>query len=67
MRYTYAFERANIDATQKAKETSIGIGIGSTAVGLVGGAALGFATGHVAGAVVGAIIDELVSIEVAMI
>ena len=64
MRYTYASERANIDATQKAKETSIGIGIGSTAAGLVGGAAVGFAAGagNVVGAAIGAIVGAATGI-----
>ena len=62
MRYTYASDRANIDATQKARETSIGLGIGSTAAGLVGGASIGFATGHVVGAAVGAIVGAATGI-----
>lgn len=62
LRYTYATDRNNIDATQKAKETSIGIGIGSTAAGIVGGAAIGFSTGHAAGAVIGAIVGAATGI-----
>jgi hypothetical protein len=62
MRYTYAADRNNIDATQKAKEISIGLGAASTAVSTVGGAAIGFATGHVPGAVIGAVVGAATGI-----
>lgn len=53
MRYTYAADRNNIDATQKAKEISIGTGAVSTAAGLAGGAIMGFAAGNVVGGAIG--------------
>ena len=62
MRYTYAADRNNIDATQKAKEISIGVRAASTAVSTAGGAAIGFATGHVAGAVIGAVVGAATGI-----
>jgi hypothetical protein len=62
MRYTYAADRANIDATQQAKKTSIGIGIGSTAAGIVGGLIGGAMVGHAPGAVIGAMVGAATGI-----
>jgi hypothetical protein len=63
LRYTYATDRANLDATQKAKYTSFGLGIGSAVASTVGGAVEGFAAGatigHTAG-VVGAVVGGLI-------